>query len=38
MLRRAAVKAGTLKVDPAVYDVATGKVELLAVPAMLRNG
>ena len=28
----AAVKAGTLKVVPAVYDVATGKVELLAVP------
>ncbi|MFO1207874.1 MAG: carbonic anhydrase [Amaricoccus sp.] len=34
----AAVKAGTLKVVPAVYDVGTGKVELLTVPAMLRNG
>ncbi|MFO1144321.1 MAG: carbonic anhydrase [Amaricoccus sp.] len=34
----AAVKAGALKVVPAVYDVGTGKVELLSVPSMLRAG
>ena len=34
----AAIKGGSLKVVPAVYDVGTGKVELLSVPAMMRNG
>jgi carbonic anhydrase len=34
----AAVRAGSLKVAPAVYDVGTGKVELLAIPEMMRNG
>ena len=34
----AAVRAGSLKVVPAVYDVGTGKVELLSIPAMMRNG
>jgi carbonic anhydrase len=34
----AAVKAGSLKVVPAVYDVGTGKVELLSIPAMMRTG
>lgn len=33
----AKVKAGTLKVVPAVYDVATSKVELLQIPARLRH-
>ena len=31
-----AIKAGKLKVVPAVYDVGTSKVELLEIPASIR--
>jgi carbonic anhydrase len=33
----AKVKAGTLKVVPTIYDVATSKVEILPIPASMRQ-
>jgi carbonic anhydrase len=33
----AAVRAGSLRVGPAIYDVATSKVELLPIPAAMRQ-